>query len=93
MLACLQVFTGVQHAMALVHAYPSLLVIDNLLDCLASQHNEPSRQQLLASAHVVDTTLHWDSLYPFVSNLREVDYCVYTPCPRAPVDMISVTDP
>lgn len=80
----LQVLTGVQHAMALVHAYPSLLHIDNLLDCLAAQHKEPSRQQLLAVAHTVDTAVHFESLYAYVSNLREDQYPVYVPFSKVP---------
>ncbi|KAL0038464.1 hypothetical protein WJX77_007311 [Trebouxia sp. C0004] len=42
MCACLRgVLTGRQHAMALVHAYPSLLRIDDMLDSLAVQQSEP----------------------------------------------------
>lgn len=33
---CVPVLTGRQHAMALVHAYPSLLRIDDMLDSLVS---------------------------------------------------------
>ena len=80
----LQVFTAVQYAMAMVHAYPFLLNIDHLLDCLASKHNEPSRQELWASAHTVNTAVHCEDLCAYVNGLREDDYPVYVPFPRTP---------
>lgn len=78
----LQVFTAIQHATAMVHAYPFLLNIDQLLDCLASQRGEATRLELLASAHTVNTASHWDRLYAYVNDLREVDYPVYVPYPK-----------
>jgi len=79
---CLQVLTGRQHAMALVHAYPSLLRIDDMLDSLAVQQNEPSQVQLLADAHTVDTAPHCKDLYAYIDSLSEGSIPHYVPFPR-----------
>ncbi|KAL0021049.1 hypothetical protein WJX79_001918 [Trebouxia sp. C0005] len=83
MCACLRgVLTGRQHAMALVHAYPSLLRIDDMLDSLAVQQNEPSQLQLLADAHSVDTAPHCKDLYAYIDSLSEASIPQYVPFPR-----------
>lgn len=81
--ACLRgVLTGRQHAMALVHAYPSLLRFDDMLDSLAVQQNEPSQFQLLADAHTVDTAPHCKDLYAYIDSLSEASIPHYVPFPR-----------
>ena len=79
--------------MALVHSYPSLLGIDDLLDCLASQQNEPSRQEILASAHTVDATAHTQNLYYFINHLKEQDYPVYKSFIKHAQFAVSTPDP
>ena len=68
--------------MALVHAYPSLLRIDDMLDSLAVQQNEASQLQLLADAHTVDTAPHCKDLYAYIDSLSEGSIPHYVPFPR-----------
>ena len=89
----MQVFNGAQHAMAHVHAYPCLVSIDHLLDCLAAQQHQPTRQQLLATAHTVDTTAHWETLFMYVNDLREPDYPVYKPFIKAAQIQVGALEP
>lgn len=74
--------TGRQHAMALVLSFPSLLRIDDLLNCLAAQQNEPSQLQLLASAHTVDTTSHWNDLAAYIVSIKDESIPMYLPFPK-----------
>ena len=78
----MQVMTASQHATALVHSYPTLLDVDSMLDCLASQHNEPSGEELLPLAPSIDTTTHLKELDEYVNSLVDDDWPVYKPFPK-----------
>ena len=69
----MQVLTIKQFALLHVHSYPNLIQLDAMIEALARQHNEPSQQQVLASAHTVDTKPHWIKLRHYHSHLAQND--------------------
>ena len=68
-----QVLTIKQFALLHVHSYPYLIQLDALIEALARQHNEPSQQQVLATAHSVDTKPHWAKLRQYHTHLQGND--------------------
>ena len=76
--------TGPQHATALVYAYPHFLDIDMLLDYLASQHNEPSRQELLQPAYSTAAPVDWEDVYEYIKQLKHHDHFAYIPFLKQP---------
>ena len=65
----MQVLTIKQFAQIQVHSYPYLIQIDHMLEALARQRHQPSQQQVLASAHLVDTKPHWTLLRAYHAEL------------------------
>ena len=69
----MQVLTIKQFARIHVHSYPYLIQIDHMLEALARQRGQPSQQQVLASAHTVDTKPHWTLLRAYHAELMAND--------------------
>ncbi|DBB02790.1 TPA: hypothetical protein ACH3X1_013622 [Trebouxia sp. C0004] len=67
------VLTIKQFAQIHVHSYPYLIQIDHMLEALARQRCQPSQQQILASAHTVDTKPHWTLLRAYHVELMAND--------------------
>ncbi|DBB15330.1 TPA: hypothetical protein ACH3X3_003578 [Trebouxia sp. C0006] len=67
------VLTIKQFARIHVHSYPYLIQIDHMLEALARQRGQPSQQQVLASAHTVDTKPHWTLLRAYHAELMAND--------------------
>ena len=65
-----QVLTIKQFALLHVHSYPYLIQLNSLIEALARQHNEPNQQQVLATAHSVDTKPHWTKLRQYHNHLQ-----------------------
>ncbi|DBA98829.1 hypothetical protein WJX77_006737 [Trebouxia sp. C0004] len=67
------ILTIKQFAQIHVHSYPYLIQIDHMLEALSRQRHQPSQQQILASAHTVDTKPHWTLLRAYHAGLLAND--------------------
>ena len=74
-----QVLSIKQYATLQVQAYPHLIQIDCMLEALARDRKEPSQQQILASAHTVDTGAHWANMRIYHAQLSNTSVHVYVP--------------
>lgn len=54
-----------------VHAYPYLIDTEYMLEALARERGQPCQQQILASAHTVDTKVHWANMRIYHAQLEE----------------------
>lgn len=70
-MSCLQVLTIKQYATLYVQSYPHLIQTDCMLEALARERNEPTQQQILASAHTVDTRGHWANMRAYHAQLTD----------------------
>lgn len=70
-----------QFAQLHVHSYPYLIQVDHMLEALAAQRNQPSQQQILASAHTVDTKPHWALMRSYHAELMSNDNHIHEHIP------------
>ena len=50
-----------------------------LLDCLASQHNEPNRQELQEPMYTSAAPVDWEDVYKYIKQLKHHDHFAYIP--------------
>ena len=75
----MQVLSSRQLAEAMVHAYPYVAVVETLLDTLAEQRGEPSKDDIVAIAHLNPMASEWDDFVLYVSQFDHNTCYDYVP--------------
>ena len=78
----MQVLSSRQLSEAMVHAYPYIAVVETLLDTLADQRGEPSKDSIVAAAHLHPMIQEWQDFIHYVSQFDQS--CCYDYVPVLP---------
>ena len=81
---CLQVLTSTQVAQVLIHAFPHVTRIIDMLEVLATMMSEPSKEAVMAAAEINPMTAEWTQFLAYcemVLAIRSPDYMPMSACP------------
>lgn len=63
----------------MVHAYPYVAVVETLLDTLAEQRGEPSKDDIVAVAHLNPMAADWDDFVHYCAQFDHSACSDYVP--------------
>ena len=78
----MQILSRMQAAIWIVHLYPYIPILEDVLEALAMARYEPSREDLMATSSDDPMTSEWAEFEEYVEGVIAQEPCAYVPVPR-----------